>query len=51
MSFQEKGQGLYSQQDYLFANLLAATLESPCLSTTKKEVQYCDHAIINGSCV
>jgi hypothetical protein len=32
------------QQDSLFANLLAATLESPYLSTTKKEVTYCDHA-------
>ena len=51
MSFQEKGQGLYNQQDSFFANLLAATLESPYLSTTKKEVQYCDHAIINESCI
>jgi hypothetical protein len=41
-----------SQQDSLFANpLLAATLESPYLSTTKKEVKYCDHAIIIVSCV
>ena len=39
------------QQDSLFANLLAATLESPYLSTTKKEFEYCDHAIIIVSCV
>ncbi len=31
MSFEEKGQGLDIQQDSLFANLLAATLESPPL--------------------
>jgi hypothetical protein len=42
----------YSQQDSLFANpLLAATLESPSVSTTKKEVKYCDHAIIIVSSV
>ena len=29
--FEGKGQGLYSQQDSLFANPMAATLESPCL--------------------
>ena len=41
-----------SQQDSLCANpLLAATLESPYLSTTNKEVKYCDHAIIIVSCV
>ncbi|EFX65789.1 hypothetical protein DAPPUDRAFT_332853 [Daphnia pulex] len=38
MSFQKKD----LQQDSLFANPLAATLESPYLSTTKKEVTYCD---------
>jgi hypothetical protein len=31
MSFQEKGQGLYSQQDSLFSNPLVATFKSPCL--------------------
>jgi hypothetical protein len=41
----------YSQQDFLFANPLAATHESPYLSTTNKEVKYCDHAIIIVSCV
>ncbi len=41
----------YSQKDSLFANPLAAILESPYLSTTKKEVKYCGHAIIIVSSV
>ena len=43
MLFEEKGQGLYSQQGSLFANLLAATLESPCLLpyTGPLDLRYC----------
>jgi hypothetical protein len=43
MSFQEKGQGLYSQQGSLFADLLVATLESPFLLpyTGPLDLRYC----------
>jgi hypothetical protein len=48
MSFQEKDS---QSTRFLVCLLLAATLEFPYLSTTKKEVKYCDHAIIIVSCV
>jgi hypothetical protein len=43
MSFEEKGQWLYSQQGPLFGNLLAATLEYPFLlpETGPLDLRYC----------
>ncbi len=43
MSFHEKGQGLYSQQDSLFANPLAAPFKSPPLLpyTVPLDWRYC----------
>jgi hypothetical protein len=43
MYFQEKGKGPYSQQGSLFADLLAATLESPFLLpyTGPFDLRYC----------
>jgi hypothetical protein len=43
MSYEEKGQGLYSQQGPLFANLLAATLESLLFTSLNRplDLRYC----------